>query len=1292
MADTGALLGLARDAQQAVDMALAARYVAERALLPAVIAMDAPETAWAPSSVLLPDAALVREALGSPDDQLESPTVEQSLTLGDKRRRVPRWFDPDRPAAHGMQQSGRDLAVALAGQRAFAAEPVSRLLDEALEAVSRLTGRKLERVTQHRMDGAEYVFVAQGAAIHAAIAVADYLRNEKKEKVGVLGIDWLRPLAAAAIEEALRHAQAVTVLERTGDALAGGGPLLREIRAAIGDTGPKLLHATYGLGGQPLSNADLLALFENMRLPTGARTDVALGVSMPKASTAHPRRQALAQRLLAEYPELARSTLAIDAPLDLRPTSAKTVALWARHSESPAPVLDALASAVSKVVGQHVRSRTSTVEQGTWMAQVTAAGEAFSDLASVVWHDVAVVATPELPAAINPAAEVAKGGALLLASPLSEAELWRELPESWQRSIDDRELRVFVLDGSVSDLVNWVPWLLGAPEMPEGDLKRLTDVDPRVHANPVPPLAVRRFSRTRSTYDNLPRFWGELALPRLEQGVAETSPDPYLSLAAVPPSTSSLFEVAVHRNRIPLVDIERCVGCGACWTACPDSAIVPGIIGTEALLNAAADIATPPGAERNPIADKVRRAHKQLAARVDGALAKQKATKLDGALLSESFSWLLEQMKVSAEERPEYEKVFKATLAQVKKLPYAATEPFFHRPHSEQKGSGELVALAVSPAACQGCGGCSAVCPEDAITVGERNEDNVISAGAGFTIWEQLPDPSGESIARAGRSEAVGNMAAVMTSRHTLLAVTGGGGHEPGSGARVGARLVAAVTELEQQRRTVQRVGALRDLSQRCRSAIRDALAGAVPSEDLAALDRALESTPDRSGNVGALVEKLGALGAKSTVDSESAERLVKLARLVDEELALLETGADGMGRARFGLVIAGEPLGEWAAEFPRNPFAVPTVVDLSSEALDLSMGLAESLLDRHAAEVRLARRTELWLSNPGNAVLEEPAVERLGWQDLSDEEIAACPPVVVLAGPEIFGAASQAGLSRVLASRFPVKVVVLDGRERWIGATDPLLPYVMQRRALVMSSTIAHREHLFAGVSRALAQTGPALIHVYAPSPNRHGFDSADTVARARAAVDCRVHPLFVWDPAEDGVFGTRFRLEGNPSVTEPWAKDAEGTLRTPAHFALGETRFASHFVAPEGDTLSIEEWARAGRDERAKAMPMVKQGDVECVLDRDLADAVLERLSTWRTLQELAGVVTPFTAKVKADADRDVAAAHQQEIEKIRAEYEAKLAAQKATQLDEATARLGQRLIELAGYAPARRGDGQA
>jgi pyruvate-ferredoxin/flavodoxin oxidoreductase len=906
-----------------------------------------------------------------------------------------------------------------------------------------------------------------------------------------------------------------------------------------------------------------------------------------------------------------------------------------------------------------------------------------------VWHDVAVVATPELPGAIDPASHVARQGALLLASPVSAERLWGELPKPWRASIRERELRVFVLDAPVSELIEWVPWLLGAEEKPEGALQRLDygerKADEETSEN-APPLAVRRFSQVRSSYDNLPRFWGELALPRIQRGVADASPDPYLTLAAVPPSTSSLFEVAVHKNRIPQIDIEHCVGCGACWTACPDSAIVPGVIGTEALLNAAAEVAAVPGADRNPVADKLKRAHRQLAARVDGVLAKQKAKKLDGALLSESFDWLLEQMKVSAEEKPEYQKVFGATLAQIEKLPYAVTEPFFHRPYSEQKGSGELLALSVSPAACQGCGGCSAVCPEAAIAVGERTPSAVADASAGFGVWEQLPDPTGESISRAGRSEAVGNMPAVMTSRHTLLAVTGGGGHEPGSGARVGARLVAAVAELEQQRRTVGVVTGLQDLVKRSRDALRAALAGALPGDDLVALESALDATPDHSGNVGTLVAKLEALGTKSTVDGEAARRLVKLTQGVQALHSALTSGPDGMGRARFGLVVAGEPLGEWAAEFPRNPFAVPTVVDLSSEALDLALGLSESLLERHAADVRLQRLAELWLSAPSDAVLKERDIDRLGWQDLSAEELAACPPVIVLAGPEIFGAASQAGLTRVLASRLPIKVVVLDGRERLIGATDPVL-----RRAFVLSSTVAHREHLFHGMTGALLHAGPALVHLYAPSPNRHGFDSADTIARARSAVDCRIHPLFVWDPAAEGVFGTHFRLEGNPAPREPWAFDSDGAAYTPARFALGETRFASHFVPHDGATSPVEDWALASPEERAKAAPVVRRGDVECVLSRDLAEAMLERLSTWRTLQELAGVVTPFTTAVRAEADADVAATHQQEIEKVRAEYEAKLDALRASQLQDATTRLGERLVQLAGYAP-RGGDGQA
>ena len=79
-------------------------------------------------------------------------------------------------------------------------------------------------------------------------------------------------------------------------------------------------------------------------------------------------------------------------------------------------------------------------------------------------------------------------------------------------------------------------------------------------------------------------------------------------------------------------------------------------------------------------------------------------------------------------------------------------------------------------------------------------------------------------------------------------------------------------------------------------------------------------------------------------------------------------------------------------------------------------------------------------------------------------------------------------------------------------------------------------------------------------------------------------------------------------------------------------------------------------------------------------------QRLAFWRTLQELAGVVTPFTKKARQAAERDVAATHEAEIARLKQEYEARIAALKGEFQAEATERVTERLMALAG----RRADG--
>ena len=1297
LTDTGVLLGLARNAQRAVDMALVARRAAELALVPAVVVMDGPENAWAPQSVRLPDAALVRDLLGEPGGRITSPTADQRMLLGEQRARVPSWYDPDRPAAHGVLQSGQDLSVALAGQRQFHSQALAGLLRESAEKVARATGRPLSLVSRHRLRRARHAFIAQGSAIDAAEAVADYLANERGERVGVLGIEWLRPLAVEEIREALEGVETATVLERTGDAVADG-PLMREVRNALGSGGPELLHAVYGLGGQPLSNADLLAVYENMRLGAAARRSVLLGIAFPEAHPDQPRREVLSQRVRGAFPDLERSALTVPTPLDLRPRDAKTVALWTRRTALPAHAFDALASAVSSAAGEHVRSRAASREHGTWMGQVTASPTPLREPGDVVLHDAVLLAAPDLPASTNPLSRVVLGGIVLVTSSLSPSELWRELPRSWREVAIERQLRLHVVNATVEELIRLVPWLLGSEGEPDDRrmVPRRVDLDPLSKSpseakRAAPPLAVRRFTRAGSTYDNVPRFWGEVVQPRLESGSAEPSPDPYLSLAAVPPSTAGLYEAAVRRHRLPRIDPERCTGCGACWTACPDSAIAPTAIGTVALLDAMAAAARDPAAEPDPVASKLERAHRQLGARIDGTLAKQKAPALGESTMRESFEWLVAQMKISEADRPAFVRAFEPTLRNVLDLPIAATAAFFHSRHSEKKGSGELLALAVSPRACQACGGCGEVCPEGAIHIEARTDTAVASAAASWAAWEHLPDTPGESIARAATLPEVGGLPAVLTSRHTLLTVTGGGGHEPGSGTRLGARLVAAATEYQRQRRVITRLGAVRSLSERLHAAVREGVTSALPTEHLDKLARALERVPDRSSNLGELVRQLDGLGERATVDNEHVGRLVSTARAVDRLESDLTAGEGGLGRARFGLVVASEPIATWAAEFPRNPFSVPVVVDLSTDGLDLALGLAGALVQQHVEQIRMLRSAELLLASPTELAQKERDLDNLVWADLSDEERAHCPALIVLAGYEALSGALQGGLSRLLASRVPAKVVVLEGREQLLGASDPLMPYLLQREAFVLSTTVAHREHLFEGMTAALDYPGPALVHVYAPSPHGHGFETEHTIERARLAVDCRVHPLLRLDPTAPGVFGARLSLAGNPAVEVPWVETDGGASLTPAHFALGERRFEDRFTEPDGVTQPVADWAIADDAARAATRPAVKRDDgKEVALDSDLREAVIERIQSWRVLQELAGIVTPFTEHVRAAAEDGSAHAHRQELDDLRAEHERALAAARAGQQADTLDRVRARLLQLAGYGRPEDGRG--
>ncbi|MHC4934512.1 MAG: hypothetical protein ACYTGV_20245, partial [Planctomycetota bacterium] len=139
-ADSGFFTLFARNVQEAVDLSLIARYVAERTLVPGLVAMDGATAVRAVEDVNLPTATLVREFLGRAGDMIESPTPAQEIVFGANRRRVPRWFDLERPALHGAHEAADIWGLGAAARRPYVLDHVAPTLAAAVAEYARHSG------------------------------------------------------------------------------------------------------------------------------------------------------------------------------------------------------------------------------------------------------------------------------------------------------------------------------------------------------------------------------------------------------------------------------------------------------------------------------------------------------------------------------------------------------------------------------------------------------------------------------------------------------------------------------------------------------------------------------------------------------------------------------------------------------------------------------------------------------------------------------------------------------------------------------------------------------------------------------------------------------------------------------------------------------------------------------------------------------------------------------------------------------------------------------------------------
>jgi pyruvate-ferredoxin/flavodoxin oxidoreductase len=807
---------------------------------------------------------------------------------------------------------------------------------------------------------------------------------------------------------------------------------------------------------------------------------------------------------------------------------------------------------------------------------------------------------------------------------------------------------------------------------------------------------VRSIGGGPDSYDSLPNFWDRFGVLYRNGDMSELSPDPLLAIGTIPALSAGFRDLSTLRDRLPLFDPDQCTGCGACWTACPESAIAAVAVTPKQIIDTGLNAG---GAD----------ALRPLASKLVGTLVQlcQQAEFAPGTaaeMIDSAYAQLAAKMRFPEERKQAMTKALNRMLSAVGTLPLVATDGLFREAESEHPGRGALLALSLNPDTCKACGLCVAVCAPNALRI-ERQSTRALSDVRRIrAAWDLLPNTETAVIERANGLFEPGALAATLLNRDAARAMIGGDGNEPGSGARLALRLTLAALQARQSTMAKELGREIDDLRECIAALVRDTLADALPASDLDALAERLRRVASRQAELGDLLGQVGE-AVDASVDAARLRRLVNLARDLGDWAWRLRQGSHGLGRAACGIVLSPGAAVGWAGAFPDNPFAEPVVLDWTRDGAQLAAGLLQGQLSQATRDLVLLRRARLELERPADAARLWADLDALSWRDLNDQELARCPSLLLVGDSTSLAGAGLAQLYQLLGTDLPLRVLLLADLDLGLGphaglglpaaaiedaAIDIGLLALSKRDCYLAQSSIAMPEHLAMSLNGAFVHRGPALLHIHAPSPGRHGFASERTLERAQAGIAARVFPLMRYDPGADGVFGSRIDLSGNPDPVEPWAYMPDGQPMTPAHWALGEGRFAELFRplpenAPEATALvDYLQLPPEQRDRRTPTIERAANGAERQLLQVDdaLVRVCRERSAGWQALQELAGLVTPFTARVEQQAEERVAARHHSEITNLMAEHQDQIQRLRADYEQQLRRDIKDRLMALAGY----------
>ncbi|HVN57408.1 MAG TPA: pyruvate:ferredoxin (flavodoxin) oxidoreductase [Bacteroidales bacterium] len=176
-------------------------------------------------------------------------------------------LNPEHPVTRGTAQNPDIFFQAKEAVNKFY-EPVADMVASYMKEITRITGREYKPFTYYGDPNAENIIIAMGSITDTTKEVIDYLA-EKGEKAGLISVHLYRPFSAKYLFDVLPiSVNKITVLDRTKEPGANGEPLYLDVKELFYEKSerPLIIGGRYGLSSKDTTPAQVLSVFENMKL------------------------------------------------------------------------------------------------------------------------------------------------------------------------------------------------------------------------------------------------------------------------------------------------------------------------------------------------------------------------------------------------------------------------------------------------------------------------------------------------------------------------------------------------------------------------------------------------------------------------------------------------------------------------------------------------------------------------------------------------------------------------------------------------------------------------------------------------------------------------------------------------------------------------------------------------------------------------------------------------------------------------------------------------------------------